>query len=126
MEALNHNGLGVGQPWHAAMNLPGSRHMHHLAALMTSIDWWTLRPDPTLITRQPEGPHRASASRSSSGDLALIYLPAGGPVTLNTTSLRATLSAAWFNPRTAEREPATPDQNTLHPPAQGDWLLLLK
>ena len=124
-EALNHNGLGVGQPWHVAMNLPGSRHMGHLATLMTSINWWTLRPDPTLITKQPTAPHPISAARSDAGDLALIYSPTGQPITLNPNPLRPDFTPTWFNPRTAERTPATASQHTFSPPAREDWLLLL-
>lgn len=126
MEALNHNGLGVGQPWHVAMNLPGSRHMGHVATLMTSIKWWTLRPDPTVVTKQLPVRHPISAARSASGDLAVIYLPIGGSVTVNAASLRPALAAIWFNPRTAERIPATANQDTFDAPDKGDWLLFFE
>jgi hypothetical protein len=123
-EALNHNGLGVGQPWRVAMNLPGSHHMGHLAGLMTSINWWTLRPDSTLVTSQTSSPHPVSAARSATGDLALVYFPTGQPLALDRGRLKRNLSAMWFNPRTGERAAAAYDGDRVTPPDSSDWLLL--
>jgi hypothetical protein len=126
MEALNHNGLGVGQPWHVALDLPGSHHMRHLAMLVNSIKWWTLRPDPALVAGRPSGPPPVSASRAEVGDLALVYLPTGGPVTLDQSRFEADLTPTWFNPRTAERSAAISTRSTFTPPGPGDWVLVLK
>jgi hypothetical protein len=124
MQALNHNGLGVGQPWHVAMNLPASHQIRHLAALMQSIKWWTLRPDPTLAPPQPPGPHHVSASRSDTGDLALLYLPTGGTIPLDTGRLKPNLTATWFNPRMGERIPASASGGAYTAPTAEDWVLL--
>lgn len=48
-EPQEHGGTGVAQPWHKAMDLPGSFQLKHLAELFTSIRWWLLRPDETFI-----------------------------------------------------------------------------
>jgi hypothetical protein len=127
-EAMNHPGMGVGQPWHVAMRLPGSDDMKRLADCFTSLHWWTLRPDPDLIELQPfpKDPARfVTASRSDAGDLAVVYLPAGGQITLRAGRLAHDLSATWFNPRTAERTTATPDApNQFTVPDDNDWLLI--
>jgi hypothetical protein len=51
-EPQEHGGTGIAQPWHAAMNLPGSEQMKHLAELFTSVDWWRLHPDRELVRQQ--------------------------------------------------------------------------
>ena len=70
-----HGGTGVAKPWHEAMALPGSTSMKHMADLFTSIDWWRLRPDDSLVaidqaqTDSPELTHviytRESNGRST-------------------------------------------------------------
>ena len=128
-EPLNHEGSGVAQPWFEAIDLPGGSDMEHVAELFTSVDWWTLRPDEEdLLVRQPGGDDPAryvAAARSEEGDLAVLYLPVGGSVTLNTDLLDAGLQAEWFNPRTGERQPAGEGevQRTFSAPSSEDWVL---
>jgi hypothetical protein len=122
---LNHSYTGPAQPWHVALNFPASHQVRHLATLMQSIKWWILRPDPTLIAPQTPGPHYVAASRSDAGDLALLFLPTGGTIVLNTAILQAHLSATWFNPRTGERTVASAKDRAYIAPTTEDWLLLL-
>lgn len=49
-----HGGSGVAKPWYEAMALPGSTSMKHMADLFTSIDWWRLRPDDSLVVTDQE------------------------------------------------------------------------
>ena len=80
-----------------------------MAALFTSLPWWQLRPADTLLTEQPGGDdpaHDVSAARTENGDVALLYLPVGGAVTLEPEALPDSLLAEWFDPRTGRRMPA--------------------
>src|SRR5260221_9664213 len=124
MAALNHPTMGVGAAWDVAMRLPGSDDMARLAALFTSIRWWTLRPDGELLAGQPgaEDPMRwVSASRSETGDLAMIYLSAGGEVMIRPERLSAGVRAFWFDPRSGERS-ACPVAERIVAPSEGDWV----
>jgi hypothetical protein len=141
-EALNHQGLGIAQPWQVAMTFPGSQDMSHLAALFTSIQWQTLNPAHDLLTTTPfsGGPqgrvssfatpqthptHYIAASRNKTNDLALAYLPTGGQITLHEARLRETTKTQWFNPRTGQYQQATPTApNQFTAPTPEDWLWL--
>jgi hypothetical protein len=128
---LNHNGSGVAKPWQEAMALPGSTHMKHLAALFTSLPWWQLRPDAEgLLAAQPgrdEPARHVAAARTENGDVALLYLPVGGAVTLKSGALSNSPQAEWFDPRTGARTPAqAAGQGTFHAPDAQDWVLLLR
>jgi hypothetical protein len=122
---LNHAYTGLAQPWHVAMNFPTSHQIRHLADLMRSIKWWTLRPDPSLVPPQTPGPQFIAASRSDAGDLALLYLPTGGTIPLNISAIQSHLSATWFNPRTGERTPTSTSVSAYTAPTMEDWVLLL-
>ncbi|MEW6745646.1 MAG: DUF5060 domain-containing protein [Planctomycetota bacterium] len=67
------------------------------------------------------------AARSDEGDLAVIYLPRGGVVTVKSGLLRPDVKPMWFNPRdgTIERVHATAP-NTYETPDGGDWVLLFR
>lgn len=127
-EPLNHEGSGVAKPWQEAMELPGSTHMQYVADLFGAIEWWTLRPAPELLAAQPgddDPAHFAAAARSEAGDLAVLYLPVGGTVTLDPELLAGDLPAAWFNPRDGSRTPAEPSApSTYTAPDTNDWVLV--
>lgn len=126
---LHHPRAGPSKPWSEAMDLEGASDMARMADLFTSIEWWRLVPDPDLLREQPgtEEPSRfVSASRSREGDLAVIYCPQGGRVSLVTERLAAGVSASWFNPRTGEWSSASVDEGEFHTPDEMDWLLVLK
>lgn len=127
---LNHPGAGLARPWSEAMNFEGSTHMKHAAELFTSIDWWTLEPAPDLIAHQPGTDDPAAfigAARSSSGDLAILYLPVGGEVLLNTDRIDPGLEASWFDPREGTYTAAEPSSTGAYTaPNSQDWVLLFK
>jgi hypothetical protein len=121
MEAMNHTGLGIGQPWQVAMNLPGSHDMARLASLFTSIKWWTLQPAPELLSSQPglaDPTRHIAISKSKTGDLTIAYLPQGGQLPIKSDH---GLPAKWFNPRTGEFIAAAPQPVA---PTQEDWVWL--
>jgi hypothetical protein len=126
-EPLNHPGSLVAQPWHQAMQFPGSFDVQRMAGLFTSIDWWRLRPAPQVLAEQPgrsDIRRFVSASASDSDDLALLYLPVGGSVRIATEWGNA--DAQWFDPRTGQRQVATIAAGEARAPDGGDWVLLLR
>jgi len=65
--------------------------------------------------------------RSDSGDLAIIYFPAGGSVTVNSGSLVPDLKTQWYNPRTGQWTPAkATESETFSAPDEEDWALLFQ
>lgn len=128
-EPLNHRGTGMAKPWHEALHLPGSEDIKHLAELFTSIQWWTLRPAPELLAKQPGGDDPTQfvpAASSESGDLALIYMPQGGVVEIQRDELASEVAAEWFNPRDGSRQQTRPnDSSTFTTPDEEDWVLVL-
>ena len=74
-----------------------------------------------------------TAFRASNGSYAMVYLPVGKPLTINTKNLKGTeLTAWWWNPRTGKAkkigtQPKQPEMS-FTPPALGvgnDWVLIL-
>ena len=91
-------------------------------------------PDQSLILEgQGKGGEYAAAFRDSAGTYAMIYLPVGKTITVNTAPLKkSALTPWWFNPRTgkAERAKVQVKAQTLKatPPEIGgenDWVLVL-
>lgn len=126
-EPRDHKGTGVAKVWREAMKLPGSTHMKHLADLFTSLDWWALRPDQTVLAEQPgrDDPAKfvsAAWSGSEMIDLMVLYLPVGGTVTLNRGG---GLRARWFDPRTGEWSRARRVGRSFTAPDTQDWVLVL-
>lgn len=125
---LNHGGSGIAKPWHEAMQLPGSTNMGYLAQLMTSIDWWTLQPNNTIL-KSPSGKQdpaqHVSVSSSAAGDLLVAYLPVGGEVVLDTSLIPAVKKFTWFDPRTGQRTSAKPNKpGVFQAPDNHDWVLV--
>ena len=128
-----HPNTGTPLPWRAALRMPAAEQMAHIAALFGAIDWWRLHPAPELLATQPGDvdPGRfIAAARSTTGDLALIYVPDDRQVELRGDELPRDLAARWFNPRTGEYVTATPaiDSSVYQftTPAPGDWALVLQ
>lgn len=129
-EPRAHAGTGIAKPWQEAMTLPGSGQMKHVADLFQSISWTRLRPDDGLLTSQPAGDDPArfvGAARTEEGDLAILYLPVGGEVSLRAQRLKPDLSAYWVDPRTGNRIPAQAESEFRYrAPDNQDWVLLLQ
>lgn len=129
----DHPNSGVPLPWRQALRMPGAQQMRHLAAFFTAIDFWRLRPANDVLAKQPglESPRQhIAASRSSNGDLIVIYSPAARSIHVFQSVLPAGFSASWFNPRTGQASPvvAVLNENSMEfaTPDEGDWLLLVK
>ena len=104
--------------------------MKILRDFFESLPWWTLEPAPEMLTEQPgdaHAKHFISAARSASGDVAVLYLPAGGTVRLCAAAVSPGCAAEWVNPETGERTRAESGPPGVFPaPSQSDWLLLLR
>ena len=112
----------VRDPWHEAINHEGATQMQHLKNLMLSRSYFDRVPDQDLIT---SGTGRAT--RSESGSWAMVYLPEGGRVGIDTSRLASpTPEATWFDPRTGETRPgAAGTGETFTAPDEEDWVLVL-
>lgn len=120
---------GIALPWDQAIESEGARSVEHLASLFNSLKWWTLVPDPALVTDQPSAPMSfVPAARSEDGSLAVIYLPQGGVIQLNTTNLKQASDMRWFNPSTGQYSPAGKVASAslkMQSPGDGDCLLVI-
>lgn len=108
---MNHPKTGYAPAWSEALKMPGSSSMKHLRDIFESIEWWRLLPSPELIAGQSENSStfgQASAARSEAGDLAVIYLPQGGPVAVNTELLGAHLVVELIDPASGTRKRLSP------------------
>ena len=129
MVPAKHPGSGIAIAWHEAVESEGAGSVRHLAGLFNSIRWWTLRPDASLVLNRPDDPLRFIASaRSDDGALAMVYLPEGGAVKLNTSKLKPGSRLRWFDPATGAFTSAgeiTAGDLQLTAPGQGDCVLLI-
>jgi hypothetical protein len=84
--------------------------------------------EPALSTPGGEEiPKQICGLRNESGDLAIIYFPAGGSVTVKTGSLVTGLRTRWYNPRTGRWTPArATESETFLAPDEEDWALLFQ
>jgi hypothetical protein len=65
--------------------------------------------------------------RSASGDLAVIYFPAGGSVTIQPGALADDLKTQWYNPRSGRWSSAKATaRDTFAAPDKEDWALLFR
>jgi hypothetical protein len=126
----NHNSSGLGSPWYIAKDLPGSFNMKELVDFFDTLEWWRLVPAPEMVINQP-GEKDASlfiaASKTENGDTAVIYLPEGMEVKLNTKGLTAT-KAQWYHPRVGgwiDAGKVEQGEQTFKPEDRNDWVLLL-
>ncbi|HUT46293.1 MAG TPA: DUF4038 domain-containing protein [Sedimentisphaerales bacterium] len=128
----DHISTGLGSPWHVAKDLPGALSMKYLHQFFKSIEWWRLIPAQDVLTKQP-GKEDASkfitAAKSEQGDLLVVYLPEGGPVTIKTDSLKKGLTARWYHPRTGgwlDAGDIDKSPQTFKPTDRNDWVLLIE
>ena len=128
----DHVSTGLGSPWFLAKDLPGAFSMKFLIQFFKTIEWWRLLPAPEIITEQPgikDASKFIAAAKSDEGDIAVIYLPEGGSVTITTDSLKNNATARWYHPRTGgwldagkiEKSP-----QTFKTVDKNDWVLLIE
>jgi hypothetical protein len=84
--------------------------------------------EPALSTPGGEDdPNQICGLRNDSGNLAIIYFPAGGSVTVTEGMLVPDLKTRWYNPRTGQWTPAKATKGeTFSAPDEEDWALLFQ
>ncbi len=99
---LNHGSLGDSNPstWRASVDLPGSLQVGYLSEFIQQFNWWTLKPAPEKLTKQPgEEDYRrfVSVVQDDSASLVLVYVPQATPVALyNPRQIK--YQGQWFEP----------------------------
>jgi len=90
------------RPWPEALDLPMANQVKHLKILFLSRPFLSRIPDQTMILDDQQNVMEYKiATRDISGQYAMIYLPVGGDVYLNLTSLsNEELFIWWFDPIT--------------------------
>jgi hypothetical protein len=126
----DHLSTGIGDPWYRAKDLPGAFSMQELHELFTSFDWWRLEPAQELVVNQP-GDEDVSkfiaAARTNDGTAAIIYMPEGMEIQINTGDLDVS-NARWYHPRTGgwvDAGEVNKPQHEFKPADRNDWLLIL-
>jgi hypothetical protein len=108
----------------------------HIYDFFTGITWWKLLPDTNLVVsvqRHPKAADKAKvpgspfAARNAEGDLAVIYIPDGGVVTLKGELLKDQLKPLWFSPRDGGMRNARALRSRVYrSPTAEDWVLLFR
>lgn len=108
----------------------------HMYDFFTSMSWWQLAPDTNLVVSVQPHPQRKGdagpasrvlASRNPEGDLAVVYVPDGGVVTLKGELLKDQLKPLWFSPRDGGMRNARPLRAKIfRTPTADDWVLLFR
>jgi hypothetical protein len=95
-EAINYPDRG----WISAIDRPGATQVGYLRRLIESRPQLTRVNDNLLIAEgQGEKSEHLEACRDEANTYALIYLPVGKTISINTSNMAPQLVAQWFNPK---------------------------
>lgn len=125
--AENHKNLMAVAPWYESLETPGTRSAAILKDFFMALPWWELRPAPEMVISEPgdaNPEHFIAAAKSE--QIAVVYLPVGGEVTLQTEMLPADAPVKWFDPREgswAVGDALQRPQQTFTAPDGQDWVL---
>lgn len=131
---LNHGALSqqLVRSWRESVDLPGSKQVGYLAALMQRFRWWEMFPDTGLLAWQPgDEDHQrfVSVLRSENYRTVLVYLPADTSMKLHNPQQLA-YRLRWFDPVENLYEPnetdADEDTVQLTPPGAQDTVAVLE
>lgn len=129
-EKINH----ADRYWTAAIDRPGAFQVGYLRYLIQSRNTVNRIPDQAIIAEgQGEKGEYITAFRSADNTYAMIYLPVGKKIDINTSFADSDqLIAWWFNPRTGRAQKIGKLKTTpvmqFTPPSLGrenDWVLVL-
>jgi hypothetical protein len=119
--AENHGNVGTVLPWDTGLRTEGIEGMTICSDFFAAGPFSRLRPAPGLLAEQPgqADPNQfVAAATTDTGDWTVLYLPAGGTVSLT----EAKPGGVWFDPRTGHRY-AAGDGPAYSAPDQRDWVL---
>lgn len=120
--------------WLDAMDRPGAYQAGFLRKLIESRPMQQRIPDASIIAAgQGSGKEHMEAFRGVANDYAMIYLPIGKNITINTSFMKCkNIVAWWFNPKDATVQKIGSFPRTANmqftPPATGienDWVLVI-
>jgi hypothetical protein len=121
--------------WQAAMDLPGSVGMMYWCRLFRSRPWCDLVPDQKheVVTSglgEFNGLDYLAAARTADGSTVIVYMPDSRTIKVDLTKVSGQITQGWwFNPRDGETMSIgtfrTRASKELHPPSDGDWVLIL-
>jgi hypothetical protein len=95
--------------WRANLESPGANQLTILKNFFTSLDWWNLVPDQSIIADQTiPGSALNLAARAAGGEWVVVYLHRPTAVTLDLGKLAGSPGAAiqWIDPRDGSRQDA--------------------
>ena len=125
---------GVRNNWYDVLDLPGAWDMIHARRLFESYDFFSRRPDNSIIlTEQTDSKDFAIATKGDG--YAFVYLPHGNNVEVSLEKIPGTkkIKLIWFNPRTGKKTrigaKATKGSFVANPPSSGtnnDWILIME
>ncbi|MEM1135613.1 MAG: glycoside hydrolase family 140 protein [Bacteroidota bacterium] len=120
-------------PWYDAIKHPGAAQMGYARWLFESRAFHTLQPAQDILT-YPDNDKSIRAAITAGGTSAIIYIPEGQAVKIETKKLKGeSLAAWWFDPREGTAEIIGNFEKTdkdlgFIPPSKGvanDWVLIL-
>lgn len=124
---LAHAKIGVVEPWHVGLDLPGVRQMGLLKRFFESLPWWELRPAQELLASRPganDPTQFIALAATQDASTVVAYLPVGGEIALQ--SLPTGARGKWFDPREGTYTDADTPRPGFSAPNGRDWLLLLQ
>ena len=144
----NHYTWQFAADWKSNLDTSGVTQFGYATNLLRSFPWYDLVPDQTHVvltagygTAASSGPLHtndyATAARTPSGSLALVFMPTSRTITIDMTKFAGSVTAKWFDPtsNTFSTVSGSPFPNAgsrqFTPPsnnAEGsdDWLLVLE
>ena len=119
--------------WQNGLSSPGTRYQIILNHCVRSRRWETLVPEFSsglLHAGLGEGPDRKAAALAADGSFAVVYLPTGGPATIDLSRLHAMPAHVWwFNPRDGTSIDgglhSVAQTETFTAPTKADWVLVI-
>lgn len=121
-------------PWPVALHHPGSKQMQFFRGLFQARPFWKMQPAQELIDgKNPAGDDHVRAGLAEDNAFAVIYIPRGKPVSVQTSRLSGdSIKAWWFNPRQNSSqligEFRKKKDQVFTPPGSGrnnDWVLVI-
>jgi hypothetical protein len=110
----NLNTWGFQNGWKNYLDSLGSIELGYAVKFFNKISWWKLVPDisntfltagygtfaPTNTMEAVSGGNYCTGAVSSDGTVGVVYIPAGGTVTINMAKFSGPVTAQWYDPTT--------------------------
>lgn len=119
----------IPENWKAMLELPGAHSMQYLKQIMDKVQFQTLKPDWSgEVLKRGSGSYAsndyavAAFTKEKSG--AVIYVPSGREIEINSNLVAKMRSAHWYDPRNGSTT-EVPLATVFKTPSEEDWLLLI-